>query len=318
MPDRAVSLAGVQRVVILVVVLSTPAIAGCGLSPDDTASVQSTATRALADDGQMVIVVEVIDGDTMEVRYPDGSHETIRLLGVDTPEARASPEPAEFEGIPDTPAGRQWLGRWGDRASRFARDRLAGTRVRIRIDPRADRRGGYGRLLVYLYHDDQLFNLQLLRQGYARLYESQFTERERFAAAEREARTNDVGLWGYNTPSTTRTNGSTGPIALVAINADAPGNDNENLDEEYVRLRNDANRTLTLTDWTIADAAGHTYTFPDGFTLDQGAIVTVYTGRGSDSASELYWGRTTAVWNNDGDRVTIRNASGVIVVERSY
>lgn len=57
----------------------------------------------------------------------------------------------------------------------------------IRTDPQADRRGSYGRLLVYLTHDGELFNRQLLRQGYARLYESEFSKRSSFADVEASA-----------------------------------------------------------------------------------------------------------------------------------
>ncbi|MFB6211105.1 MAG: lamin tail domain-containing protein [Halobacteriales archaeon] len=304
---------------VVVVVLFAIVISGCaGSSPDGATAARSPTSDGSTVDGRIVTIVEVIDGDTMRIRYPNGSSDTVRLLGVDTPEVHTATDPAEFETIPDTTAGRQWLGRWGQRASEFARDRLAGARVRIRTDPRADRRGGYGRLLVYLYHDGQLFNLQLLRQGYARLYESQFTERDRFTAAEGKARTNGVGLWEYGPSATAESNDSASSLAIVTIHADAPGNDHDNLNEEYVRLRNTANKTLTLTGWTVADAAGHTYTFPDGFTLDPNETVTLHTGRGTDSTNALYWGRTNAVWNNDGDRVTVRDVSGVIVVERAY
>jgi len=41
----------------------------------------------------------------MEVRFEDGEEDTIRLLGVDTPETFTENDPAEFEGIPETTAG---------------------------------------------------------------------------------------------------------------------------------------------------------------------------------------------------------------------
>jgi micrococcal nuclease len=146
-------------------------------------------------------VVDVVDGDTVDVRFADGTEERVRLLGVDTPEVYADPSPGEFEGVPDTESGRTCLREWGERASEFATDRLAGESVVVETDAEADRRGGYDRLLAYVTVDgrDQSFNRALLDDGYARLYDTAFTERDAFAAAERRARQNETGLWACAT-----------------------------------------------------------------------------------------------------------------------
>ena len=58
----------------------------------------------------------------------------------------------------------------------------------------------------------------------------------------------------------------------------------------------------------------HTYTFK-GFTLDAGSSVKVHTGAGNDSMTDLYWGRSTPVWNNNGDLAILRNAAGDVVAQ---
>jgi micrococcal nuclease len=187
---------------LLVVVL----LAGCSgvaplPAPDDDPTTAATETV----DGQAwnVTVSRVIDGDTVEVRYRNGSTETVRLLGVDTPETRADRlSPEEFETVADSDAGRAHLLSWGQNATGFANRRLAGQQVRLVVDDTADRRGGYGRLLGYIYVDGDNFNKQLLSKGYARLYESEFTLREEFAASERTARRAAVGLWAFSTDET--------------------------------------------------------------------------------------------------------------------
>jgi micrococcal nuclease len=178
--------------------------AGCaGVGPaapgaDDPAP---TAGDVPAERVHTVSVVEVVDGDTMDVRYPNGSTDRVRLLGVDTPEVSAEPQPSEYEGVPDSAAGREWLRAWGDRASEFARSALAGEEVRIVVDTRSDVRGSYGRLLVYVHHDGELFNLALLQGGYARMYDSRFSRRANFSDAEAEAQSDHVGLWGFGRPT---------------------------------------------------------------------------------------------------------------------
>jgi micrococcal nuclease len=142
-----------------------------------------------------VTVVEVIDGDTVDVRYGNGSVERVRLLGVDTPEVHVEVDPAEYEGIADTATARECLRAAGTNASEAMRDRLAGAEITLALDPESDTRGGYGRLLGYLRQDGENVNRWLLETGHARLFDSRFGERESFAAAEATAREENQGLW---------------------------------------------------------------------------------------------------------------------------
>ena len=144
-------------------------------------------------------MTRVVDGDTMEVKFPNGETDTLRLLGVDTSETYGQNDPAEFEGIPENTAGRDHLANWGDRATAFATAELDGQQVRIETDPEADRRGSYGRLLVYLYYDGGTdFNRQLLDRGLARMYDSEFSKRSEYTNAEAQAQRGDVGLWDFD------------------------------------------------------------------------------------------------------------------------
>lgn len=152
-----------------------------------------------------VTVTRVVDGDTLEVRFPNGETDTLRLLGVDTPEtAYGSVTPDEFEGIPDTDRGRIHLYEWGGKASEYATEQLADEEIRIEVDEQADRRGSFGRLLVYVYAGGENFNKRLLEGGYARFYDSEFSKRDGFALAEQTARVGDIGLWDYDEESSSR------------------------------------------------------------------------------------------------------------------
>lgn len=160
-----------------------------------TASVPSAVSGGEA---RHATVTRVIDGDTMEVQFANGEEDTVRLIGVDTPETTLGDvNPGEYEDIPDTPAARDHLYSWGQQASQYATDELEGQEVRVVVDSEGDRRGSYGRLLAYLYIGDENFNLALLEGGYARVYDSSFSLRDEFDNAESEARSNDVGLWNF-------------------------------------------------------------------------------------------------------------------------
>ena len=178
-------------------VVALVVLAGCGgLAPEagDGPGPRGTAA-SLPEDTTRVSVTAVVDGDTIRVEYRNGTRDTVRLVGVDTPEVHAESAPAEFEGVPETSDGVQCLRTWGDRASAFTRDHLAGEQVRVSFDANEGRRGGYGRLLVYVHHDGRLFNHRLVEEGYARVYDSEFTKRERFYATEERVQSQGVGLW---------------------------------------------------------------------------------------------------------------------------
>lgn len=110
------------------------------------------------------------------------------------------------------------------------------------------------------------------------------------------------------------------PTALdvVEINADADGDDAENLNGEYVTFENMGTSSIDLSEWELSDAVGHSYTIPEGNVLEPGEQITIYTGSGTDTEVELYWGQSTPVWNNDGDTVILRDDTGTIVIEETY
>lgn len=314
-------------------------LAGCaGVSPEapstatstpatsPTGTPAATPTPVPATQPQMTVTVtKVVDGDTLHIRYQNGTTDTVRLLGVDSPETYGETTPDEFEGVPDTAAGRECLSTWGERAKTYATERLAGRTVSLGFDPNEGRRGYYGRLLAYVWVDGAQFNYDLIRQGYARMYDSSFVERTRYAPAEERAREARRGLWTCATPTGGGSNTSTATTASpastpldVSVHPDAAGNDNQNLNEEYVRLTNTGDTVLDLAGWTVADAAGHSYTFPDGTSLGPGESVTIHTGSGSNTETDHYWGQDSALWNNDGDTVIVRNATGEVVTRHQY
>lgn len=146
------------------------------------------------------VVIEVTDGDTVDVRFSNGEVATIRLLGVDTPEtAEKYMNPSEYS-IPNTAHGRDWLLTWGHRAQEFAHRKLADERVYVVFDSTSDKRGYYGRLLASIYYGDgQNFGTQLLERGLARAYSGgDFSRENKYRHLESRAQRQNRGLWGFN------------------------------------------------------------------------------------------------------------------------
>lgn len=137
-------------------------------------------------------LVDVTDGDTIDVTV-NGRKDTVRFLGVDTPETQAENAPSEF-GLANTSSNRACLRRYGEEATQFVENNLDKT-IEIRTDSEADRRGSYGRLLAYIYNGNESLNRMLLEEGLARMYESSFSKREEYSRLEKQAREEDLGVW---------------------------------------------------------------------------------------------------------------------------
>ncbi|MFD3725396.1 lamin tail domain-containing protein [Streptomyces sp. NPDC058671] len=111
-----------------------------------------------------------------------------------------------------------------------------------------------------------------------------------------------------------------GSVHLYKIYYDSPGTDrrsNTSLNAEYVQIRNTTGAAVNLRGWTLTDAANHKYTFGN-FTLGKGKIVTVRTGRGTNTAANVYQNRGAYVWNNDRDTATLKKANGTRIDACSY
>lgn len=156
--------------VFLVVVLAL-VVTGCG-----------SGARSGADKPGAAQVVRVIDGDTLLVSI-GGREESIRLLGIDTPESVDPRAPVEC---------------FGEEASRHTEALLPpGTDIHLVRDVEA--RDRYSRLLAYVYRaDDGAFvNLQLLREGFASVltFPPNVAHAVDFTAAAAQARAEGLGLW---------------------------------------------------------------------------------------------------------------------------
>ncbi len=101
-------------------------------------------------------------------------------------------------------------------------------------------------------------------------------------------------------------------VRITHIESNPPGRDVEG---EYTRIENQGATAQRITGWKLSDKAHHTFEFPD-FTLQPGATINVWVGQGTDSTTDLYWGRNAPVWNNDGDIAELRDANGVLIDTR--
>ncbi len=173
---------------------------GGGGTLDDISSLQKGTTYT-------VQVTDVADGDTATVEGANGNTESIRVLGVDTPETpgNASAESVEeWEGIEDT----TYLQNEGDAAKNWAVGELDGATVDLFFDDNEPIRDPFDRVLGYLRYDrtgdgsrDTLYNRRLIQEGYARVYDSSLAKHDVFIDEELSARSADRQVWRQSDPA---------------------------------------------------------------------------------------------------------------------
>ena len=143
--------------------------------------VLSSCTNADNLQADVATIVSVVDGDTIVLKVQSQT-ETVRLLGIDTPETVHPSKPIEC---------------FGPEASAFTKATLVkGSTVKLLRD--VESRDRYQRLLVYLFlADGTLFNQLLIDRGFARTLsiEPNTAFASQFARHESNAKDRRVGLW---------------------------------------------------------------------------------------------------------------------------
>src|SRR5665647_3303231 len=92
---------------------------------------------------------------------------------------------------------------------------------------------------------------------------------------------------------------SSNKVSISALYVGAP---HQTVNQEYVKITNKGTTAVSMKGWKITDkGAKHTYKFSSSYTLKAKSTVTLYTGRGTNTATKLFWGRSAFVWNNEGD-----------------
>ena len=232
--------------------------------------------------GSSYTVKEVIDGDTIVL----SNGRRVRLIGINTPEHGMY---------------------FSDEAKEILEAMVLGRKVVLEKDiSEVDK---YGRLLRYVYVHDLFVNLEMVERGFANTYtcppDVKYTEE--FLEAEREARSNNLGLWQESKID----------MIKIDLNYDADGNDNLNLNDEFAAIKNMGTDSLNLYGWTVKDSATNIYKFGSYIFLP-GSTIYLFTGSGEDEEGRFYWDSPRPVWNNDHDTLYLRDKDGLLIEIYSY
>lgn len=193
-------------------------LSGTGENTAETAAAASTVEGATTSeelseenaDREMYEVVKIVDGDTIAISI-NGKSETVRLIGIDTPETV------------DTRVEVQCFGK---ESANKMKSLLSGRKVYFEIDEGEGERDKYKRLLAYIFRDDGLFiNKHMIAEGYAYeyTYDTDYKYQDAFKNAEVSAKAAQKGLWKPNAcPTPTVKGAATVPAPVPKAVEPAP------------------------------------------------------------------------------------------------
>ncbi len=261
---------------------------GCGLFYDyNTAgnsgeNIGSSSEISRDNRGNVYVVKEVVDGDTLILT----NNSRVRLVGINTPEYGMYFFEEAREALQTMVLGREVI-----------------------LEKDISETDKYGRLLRYVYVNNLFINLEMVKRGFANAYtyppDIKYTEK--FLEAERYARGNNLGLWQISEINKVK----------VEINYDALGNDNTNLNDEYVIIKNTGTSSVNTYGWTIKDSGTNIYKF-GRYSFGPGAAIYLFTGKGQDKEGKFYWDSSGPIWNNDHDTLYLRDREGLLMEIYNY
>jgi micrococcal nuclease len=243
------------------------------------------------------LVVDVDDGDTVDVERWNGSVETIRIYGIDTPETSGfGASPSEF-GVSEKNS--ECLTEYGKEAKSFAENKMLGKKVDIIESP--VNRGDYDRKLRYIKtnESDRLYGKMVISEGLSRVYDDRqdFPRINEYESLENKAKIQIKGLWNCSE----RVSG----ISIYQVQPDSAGDDTQK-PTEFVEIANTGNQTVT--DITISDDTDKQTTISS---IEPNKTIEVHTCEAQDM-DDFIWEKCSPIWNNNGDDVTVSFSSDTL------
>ena len=253
-------------------------------SPEPASATDGEASVDTSTQPAGVSVDRVIDGDSLELVI-DGAMVEVRLLGINAPELAGLDDVESCNGV----AARDHLRRLVDGARSI--EFVAGERDR------------FGRVLGTLLLDGVPVTTTLVEAGWAlALWSAEdpsLTELMIGAAADEE------GMWGDGCGSP-----NTSDLAIADWRMDPPGDDRDNLADEWVVVANEGATPIDLDGWTIRDETTTNRFLVVGAVLPPGEELRFRSGPGTNGGGDYYLGGEFPVWSNRGETILLLDPEG--------
>ncbi len=261
------------------------------------ATVASLTTPASAGVSQKGRVVHVGDGDTVDVDiWGDGTAtpQRIRLTGIQAMELTT------YSRYEDRLRGECH----SVRATKRLRTLIEGKVVRVTARYASSMSGSRYRRTVWVYLNGAWRDVAqiLLREGHGIWLPNsrEYGPNKATSIAAQQAAAERRGLWDSDFCGV-------GPYQAVPLRVtvkwDADGDDSKNPNGEWIRVTNAGSVTVPLGGWRVRDSAyrgylGRGYVFPVWVKVPPRGSVYVHAGKGTNTATHVYWGLERPIFEN--------------------
>lgn len=224
---------------------------------------------------ESVFVSRIVDGDTII-----GNNESIRLLGINTPE--------RGEGF-------------YSEAKDFLESEILNKTVRLKFGK--ERKDLYNRTLAYVFLGNKNINIEIVELGFANYYFPQGKDiyYESFKEAWNLCLKKEINLCEKSKDKCSQC------IELKELNVKS----------QEIIFYNKCNFQCNLKNWEIKDEGRKKFVFPE-FALDSNEDVIIKVGNGTNNKDILFWKKETYVWTKTGDTLILRDDEGKLVLWESY
>jgi endonuclease YncB( thermonuclease family) len=259
------------------------------------------------------------DGDTMSVDVDgDGTKKPVRvrLTGYN------SPEQTYYTNRPEDRVGECHANEATSRLESLIR--AAKGRVQLAaIDPESRSRGRIRRAVsIKLHRNWRDIGRIMVQEGHGLFLSArgEWAWNRAYSTLAQQAKLFQVGIWNpeFCAP---------GPLASIRlwVQGDPEGADAANLNGEWVRIKNlDPVNPLPVGGWRVRDSGLRGYLFPPHATIPPGTTMTVYTGSGVETPTDLFWGLSNPVYDSirpdraTGDGAYLFDADGDMRASMQY
>lgn len=244
---------------------------------------------------EKAVIVRIVDGDTFIVRYFGDKRDTrIRFLGLQSMEIHPK------DGIRNDC--------WADDARRRLIDLTGGKGNMVILLAKNTSTKIHDRLArhVFTQVSGKTVNVAktLIKEGLAFPFphRTEDTFNKAYTKLAKKSKAKGLGLWSKDNHCDTTTT-SIGTSFKLSVHYDAHGNDQDNLGDEWIKIKNTSHTNVDISHWWLRDSALNFFRFPSDTRLASEEEIVVYGGKGKKTTRKFYWGNKTPILDNFGDSV---------------
>jgi micrococcal nuclease len=253
---------------------------------------------------EIATITHISDGDTIDVQiHGESDTKSIRFIGIQTTEVNHGGAPNDC---------------YADEATQRLTSITGGEGATVILRSKnlnAVDRFGRLRRHIFVIKNGQEVNVgkKLLEEGLAlpltmddeTIYDAQYAKIAQIAKSESLGLWSSIGLTAANHCAVSADSANSSFDIMVKF--DAEGDDNQNVNGEWVKIKNTSGRRVDISHWWLRDSALYFFRFPNATILDRGEEITVYVGKGQNSSNTFYWGKNYPIFDNSWDGVYLHD-----------